>query len=206
MSAYLMFLVSDPSSTVVPRLNVAPSVAEGIQRCFHRVAARDGYEAAKVAVAEGLRTADGVSVDFSEVRRSSMNPHDMVVEFHTLYDQPVLSEPRLPAAVRSEMRLKLCREEVDELEEAFAMPQETEDERRAKLAAIADALGDLLYVTYGAAIEHGIPLDVVVEEIHRSNLSKLGEDGKPIYRSDGKVLKGPNFTEPNLQLVLFPEE
>jgi len=67
---------------------------------------------------------------------------------------------------------------------------------------VADALGDLIYVIYGFALEMGYDLRAVVEEIHASNLTKLGADGKPIYRDDGKVLKGPNYREPNLPAVL----
>jgi predicted HAD superfamily Cof-like phosphohydrolase len=67
------------------------------------------------------------------------------------------------------------------------------------MEGVADALTDILYVTYGAGHAFGINLDKCFQEVHRSNMSKLGEDGKPIYRSDGKVLKGPNFFEPNLE-------
>lgn len=67
---------------------------------------------------------------------------------------------------------------------------------------VADALGDLIYVIYGFALELGYDLRAVVEEIHASNLTKLGEDGKPILREDGKVLKGPNYREPNIPAVL----
>lgn len=68
---------------------------------------------------------------------------------------------------------------------------------------IADALGDLVYVIYGFALEMGYDLRAVIKEIHASNMTKLGEDGKPIYREDGKVLKGPNYVKPNIPAVLF---
>jgi len=68
---------------------------------------------------------------------------------------------------------------------------------------IADALGDGIYVKYGHAIERGIPLDDVLREIHRSNMSKLGDDGKQILRDDGKVLKGPNYSPPDIAKVLY---
>jgi len=71
------------------------------------------------------------------------------------------------------------------------------------IIAIADALTDILYVTYGAGHAYGMNLDACFAEVQRSNMSKLGEDGKPIYREDGKVLKGPNYSEPNLYEVLF---
>ena len=65
-------------------------------------------------------------------------------------------------------------------------------------AALTKELADLLYVTYGMAVTFGLPIDEVFERVHRSNMSKLGDDGKPIYREDGKVLKGPNYEKPNL--------
>ena len=68
--------------------------------------------------------------------------------------------------------------------------------------AVADALTDILYVTYGAGHAFGIDLDKCFTEVQRSNMSKLGEDGKPIYREDGKVMKGPNFSEPDLESIL----
>jgi NTP pyrophosphatase (non-canonical NTP hydrolase) len=65
-------------------------------------------------------------------------------------------------------------------------------------AALTKELVDLLYVVYGFAVTFGLPIDEVFERVHRSNMSKLGDDGKPIYREDGKVLKGPNYEKPNL--------
>ena len=70
------------------------------------------------------------------------------------------------------------------------------------LLEVADALTDILYVTYGAGHAFGINLDECFKEVQKSNMSKLGEDGKPIYRDDGKVLKGPNYFEPDLKSVL----
>ena len=82
-----------------------------------------------------------------------------------------------------------------------------EDKRRAELpsediVAVADALTDILYVVYGAGAAFGINLDACFHEVHSSNMSKLGEDGKPIYREDGKVMKGPNFREPDLKTIV----
>ena len=73
------------------------------------------------------------------------------------------------------------------------------------MVGVADALTDLLYVVYGAGHAFGIPLDRCFTEVHESNMSKLDENGKPIYREDGKVLKGKNFREPNLKKILYPE-
>ena len=71
---------------------------------------------------------------------------------------------------------------------------------------IADALTDLLYVVYGMGAAMGIELDYTFGDVHRSNMSKLGEDGKPIYREDGKVLKGPNYKPPNLYDIIYRDE
>ena len=70
------------------------------------------------------------------------------------------------------------------------------------LVGVADALTDLLYVVYGAGHAYGLDLDACFREVQRSNMSKLGEDGKPIYRDDGKVLKGPDYSEPDIKSVL----
>lgn len=128
---------------------------------------------------------------------------NMVREFHEKYGHPVLTEPTIPAWDREELREALIAEELEELRDAQEMRSVTEEERRAKLTAVADALGDLIYVVEGAALEYGIDLSAVVAEIHRSNLTKLGDDGRPIYSSLGKVEKGANFEEPNLSSVLW---
>lgn len=92
------------------------------------------------------------------------------------------------------MRRDLLREEYQEYLDA----EDADD-----LVGIADALGDMVYVIYGTALTYGINLPAVLKEIHRSNMSKLGEDGEPLYREDGKVLKGPNFTPPNLEAIIY---
>lgn len=119
----------------------------------------------------------------------------MVKEFHTAYELPTSSwdgKPNLYNA-RRELRQRLLREEFTEYE----LGEATND-----LAEIADALGDLAYIIWGTALEYGIPLDEVIGEIHRSNMSKLGADGKPLIREDGKVLKGPNYTPPDIAGIL----
>lgn len=93
------------------------------------------------------------------------------------------------------LRYELIREELEELRDALFQHD---------IVEVADALTDILYVTYGAGHAFGIDLDKTFAEVQRSNMSKLGEDGKPIYREDGKVIKGPNYSKPNLQMVLFP--
>lgn len=122
-----------------------------------------------------------------------ISPHYYVLEFHEKYKMRITSTPTLDIPTK-EMRYSLIAEEVEEYREAL---------NNNDLVEVADALADLVYVAYGAAIEHGIDLDAVIEEVHRSNLSKLHhETGEPIYREDGKVLKGENFEPPNVEKVL----
>ncbi len=101
----------------------------------------------------------------------------------------------IPAELQ-DLRLKLIMEEAHELEDALAAQN---------LVAVADALGDLAYVTFGAALTFGIDLDEVIAEIHRSNMTKLGPDGRPILRDDGKVLKGSNYSPPCLEPIIYRE-
>jgi predicted HAD superfamily Cof-like phosphohydrolase len=104
--------------------------------------------------------------------------------------------PRLIDYERSILRYKLMKEENDEYMEAASKNNPVE---------IADALGDMLYILLGTAIEHGMQdyLADVFKEIHRSNMSKMDENGKPIRREDGKILKGPNYHKPNLNEILY---
>lgn len=118
---------------------------------------------------------------------------DMVLEFHKTYKMRIGEKPELNIPSKT-MRLSLILEEVKEYVEALS---------EENIIEVADALADLVYVTYGAAIEHGINLDEVIEEVHKSNLSKLHhETGEPIYREDGKVLKGENYSPPNVEKIL----
>jgi len=109
------------------------------------------------------------------------------------YNQEVKRKAEFPDATTTHLRVDLIEEELNELKEAIA----NED-----LIEVADALADLLYVVYGAGGAFGINLDACFQEVHSSNMSKLGKDGKPIYREDGKVMKGPNFREPDLKSIL----
>jgi len=120
-----------------------------------------------------------------------MTNFEKVAEFMTSFKQDVEIEPQWTSV--SELRYNLIDEELKELRQAL-------DERN--LVEVADALTDLLYVVYGAGHSFGINLDKCFEEVHNSNMSKLGEDGRPIYREDGKVLKGPNYWSPNLKKIL----
>ena len=118
---------------------------------------------------------------------------EKVMQFMNKFGQEVKRKAELPSEDIVELRLDLIEEEVSELEDAV-------DDK--DIVAIADALTDILYVTYGAGAAFGINLDVCFQEVHGSNMSKLGEDGKPVYREDGKVMKGPNYREPDLESVL----
>lgn len=121
-----------------------------------------------------------------------MSNFEKVAEFMNAFGQTVETEPTWTSV--SELRYELIREELEELREAL----DGKD-----IIGVADALTDLLYVVYGAGHSFGISLDKCFEEVHNSNMSKLGADGKPIHREDGKVLKGPNYWKPDLKKVLY---
>lgn len=117
---------------------------------------------------------------------------EQVVEFHETYDLPVQAEQDISCEQTKALRINLLAEELDELKEALANNDTLET---------LDALIDLQYVLDGAFISFGLHhvKDAAFEEVHRSNMSKLGEDGKPIRRpEDGKVMKGPNYFKPDL--------
>lgn len=122
---------------------------------------------------------------------------DMTREFHEVYGLRINELPtlRVPEAEK-DMRVALIEEELEELKTALSQND---------IVEVADALADLLYVVSGASHVFGIDLDAVLEEVQRSNLSKLDADGNPIYRADGKVLKGPNFSEPDINKVLVEQ-
>jgi len=141
------------------------------------------------------------------------NSFERVREFHKKFGHPVADKPTVIEDDRTALRLALIFEEALELADAmgFFTGEAAETIERmlshgpvvdANLVATADALGDLEYVTNGAALEMGINLPKVVREIHRSNMTKLGPDGKPVYREDGKILKGEGYEPPNLEEVL----
>ena len=115
----------------------------------------------------------------------------MVEDFMNAFGQDVEKKPAWTSV--SDLRYELIREELEELKEAM-------DEK--DIVGVADALSDLLYVVYGAGHSFGIDLDNCFNEVHRSNMSKLGADGKPIYREDGKVMKGENYSPPDIKKSL----
>ena len=119
-----------------------------------------------------------------------------VHEFHSAFGLGIKNTPTADLGEsKNLLRYKLMREENEEYLEAA---------NDNDLAEVADALGDMLYILCGTIIEHGLQhkIEEVFEEIQRSNMSKLGADGKPIYREDGKVLKGPNYFKPDIQSIL----
>ena len=109
--------------------------------------------------------------------------------FMEKFGQMVRTKPQFPDDKTMQLRLDLIKEELSELEEAM---------KTKNLKEVADALTDILYVTYGAGYAYGIDLDQCFKEVQRANMSKLGEDGQPIYNDQGKVMKGPNYTKPDL--------
>ncbi len=109
--------------------------------------------------------------------------------FMEKFGQMVRTKPQFPDNKTMQLRLDLIKEELSELEEAM---------KTKNLKEVADALTDILYVTYGAGYAYGIDLDQCFKEVQRANMSKLDEDGKPIYNDQGKVMKGPNYTKPDL--------
>ena len=119
-----------------------------------------------------------------------MSNFEKVKTFMTIYGQEVKESASFPDENIIKLRLKLIKEELEELEQAL---------NDKNLLEVADALTDILYVTYGAGHSFGINLDACFEEVQRSNMSKLDEDGKPIFNEYGKVMKGPNFSKPNLK-------
>ena len=122
-----------------------------------------------------------------------MTNFEKVGIFMKTFGQEVKTKAELSNNKINELRISLINEELEELKKAI----EDND-----ILEVADALTDILYVTYGAGHAFGIDLDKCFEEVQRSNMSKLGEDGKPIYREDGKVLKGPNYFKPNIAKII----
>ena len=118
-----------------------------------------------------------------------MTNFESVKKFMETFGQEVKSEASFPKDKIIRLRLDLIREELSELEEAL---------EKKDIKEVADALTDILYVTYGAGHAFGINLDKCFEEVQNSNMSKLGSDGKPIYNEQGKVMKGPDYFKPNL--------
>ena len=116
-----------------------------------------------------------------------------VKEFMKTFGQEIKDKPSFSDNKINKLRFDLIKEELDELKEALD---------NKNLLEVADALTDILYVTYGAGHAFGINLDACFQEVQNSNMSKLGENGKPIYNDAGKVMKGPNYFKPNLNKLI----
>jgi predicted HAD superfamily Cof-like phosphohydrolase len=123
-----------------------------------------------------------------------MTNFNKVGTFMKTFGQEVKNKPSFSTDKINKLRLDLIKEELDELKEAM---------NNKDLLEVADALTDILYVTYGAGHAFGINLDQCFEEVQNSNMSKLDENGKPIYNDAGKVMKGPNYFKPNLSKFVY---
>tara|TARA_B100000686_G_C16172042_1_gene656745 strand:- start:164 stop:535 length:372 start_codon:yes stop_codon:yes gene_type:complete len=119
-----------------------------------------------------------------------MSNFEDVRKFMETFGQRVTTKPNFPDEKTMQLRFDLIKEELKELEIAM---------KARNLKEVADALTDILYVTYGAGYAYGINLDMCFKEVQKANMSKLGVDGKPIFNEKGKVMKGPNYTAPNLK-------
>ena len=118
-----------------------------------------------------------------------MSNFERVKKFMETFGQEIKEKASFPNDKITSLRYDLIKEELDEFKEAI---------EKKDIKEVADALTDILYVTYGAGHAFGINLDKCFEEVQSSNMSKLGKDGKPIYNENGKVMKGPNYFKPNL--------
>ena len=118
-----------------------------------------------------------------------MSNFNKVGTFMKTFSQEVKTKPSFSSDKINKLRIDLIKEEIDELQEAM---------KNNDLLEVADALTDILYVTYGAGHAFGIDLDKCFDEVQNSNMSKLGENGEPIYNESGKVMKGPNYFKPDL--------
>ena len=123
-----------------------------------------------------------------------MSNFSKVGTFMKTFGQEVKTSPALSTDKINRLRVDLIKEELEELTEAM---------NNKDLLEVADALTDILYVTYGAGHAFGIDLDKCFEEVQNSNMSKLDENGKPIYNESGKVMKGPNYHKPDLSKFIF---
>ena len=122
-----------------------------------------------------------------------MSNFNKVKAFMNTYGQDVNEKASFPEDTIVQLRVDLIEEELNELKEAI---------KNNDLVEVADALTDILYVTYGAGHSFGVDLDKCFDEVQRSNMSKLGEDGNPIYNESGKVMKGPNYSAQDLKKII----
>lgn len=137
-------------------------------------------------------------IPYRPSRRGMSEAMHAVAEFHATFGLPMSATPQqdVPSQLAA-LRVELLREEFEEFRSAV---------RRNDAVAIADALADIVYVAYGSAITYGIDLDLVIREVHRANMSKLGPNGVPLMREDGKVLKPRTYTPPVIEEILLKQE
>lgn len=124
-----------------------------------------------------------------------MNHHTaQVAQFHQAFNIPILDSPQVPDAERAQLRARLVGEESREVMEAL---------QSGNLQHIAKEIADLMIVLHGTVLEYGLQhvMEEVMEAVHNSNMSKLGPNGKPLHREDGKVIKGPNYQEADLTFI-----
>lgn len=155
--------------------------------------------------------------------KKKLTNYQQVVEFHKTFGQPVAANVTIMTESRMNLRNGFIMEEYNELLEAQGFVEKPTllqrivkklfpsffeikmvKERSQNIVEIADALTDILYFVYGQGIEHGFDMDACFAEVHRSNMSKLDENGKVLYRDDGKVMKSSLYSAPDLVKVLFP--
>lgn len=157
---------------------------------------------------------------------SSQHSVVQVLEFHQFFGHPISTDPVIPSFEFRKLRINLILEELGEFIAASGFMCTTvyqifdalerylkniyewqiADAPKPDIVEAADALGDIDYVVAGANIVWGLPAEAIAREIHRSNMSKLGANGKPVFREDGKILKGPNYFKPRIRAILYPEE
>ncbi len=125
-----------------------------------------------------------------------MTNFEKVGLFMSTFGQEVKKKSSLSSEKINTLRLSLIQEELEELTKAI---------KENDILEVADALTDILYVTYGAGHSFGIDLDKCFDEVQKSNMSKLGKDGKPIYNGQGKVMKGPDYFKPNLSKFILED-
>ena len=150
--------------------------------------------------------------EIEKIKKERMTNFFMVKEFHTAFGFPDPDKLIIPTPQLQQLRLNFILDEIGETAAEFgygiADPTLVEYVNKKLLpppnmAKVAKELADILYFTYGAAANFGIDMDAVFAEVHRSNMTKLGLDGKPILREDGKILKGPNYEEADIEKVLY---
>jgi predicted HAD superfamily Cof-like phosphohydrolase len=122
-----------------------------------------------------------------------MNKLELVRVFQSTYKQNVGTSPSFPNQHERDLRVRLLEEEWKEYLEA----EQTDD-----YVEVCDAMADMLYIIYGTCVSYGIPINEIFQHVHDSNMSKLDENGQPIFREDGKVLKGANFWRPDIKSII----